>query len=258
MKSRAFRTDPGSGQPIGVLKFIDPMMDPSQNLVYGQHAEFGHPLSLIKIAEQTNTAGRMYPYRGTGAFLSGCTTTVLNVSGMDSIPKAGLGIHIMTGASSILGQSRIITASASGSVTIDPPLAAAPAAGNTFDLFVDCFRFKQLVIKAEAEVTGASIPIIVVLMDCPPQSTTVPPARPAIYYADEAVTIKQESAFVITGAASQDNLPLLPPGVSSFITEDGYFHASSYVVDCSGALGAKILMPDVPGTPKWSFWAGGC
>ena len=122
--------------------------------------------------------------------------------------------------------------------TLNAPLPGAPATNDLFDLFIDCFRLKQFVLKGECSVATMTQLVQVMLLDYPPQSAGVPPTRASILYADQSVSLIVDSNFT----------QYMP-------SESAYSHSTAYLVACDGALGAKLLLPSLIGG-TWSFWAG--
>lgn len=225
------------------------------DLRFGQDIRVSAPLGLIKVAAQTSTITRDYPYDGDGVLdaVNNATPSVtLDATGVPATADyTGLIVVVMSGTAGAVGEVRRIVSyvAATRVATLNRAYATPPVAGDTYRVLVPCLFRADAVVKGEYSSATARAVVIVAFYDFPRTKAGTPALRAPQRYWDVARDLDNlhnsgSTATSLVDAARID----MGQGAS-------YYNARTLVVPAQGALGFKahLISLDVGDI---SLWAG--
>lgn len=237
MRDTALRTVPSGGttEKIAVLKYDDPV-EGTTDVKHEQYSQYGHPLSLIKIAATTTTAG---DYPASIASITGGTSSTVQFNSTPAISPVGMLIRFISATNNTNEVARIISLASGSTYNLSRTLTGAVTNGDTYDLLIDCYRMNSIIVKSEFSNGTGTADLILSFYDIGKDAVTPTPSnRALIRYQDVAMSV--------------DNL-----NFNTGITEGGYYHGQTRSSTVWGALGAKVRLVAAPSSSaSISIWAG--
>jgi len=233
--------DESGSTPIGLLDYTD-VVTATAGVKTELFHQTGYPWSFTKLAHQTTTVSRVYPYDGDGvidAYSAGTPSITLDATGVDANLE-GVGLLVMLTSGAGIGEIRRIVSyvSASRVATLNAAYTSAPSAGHSYTLLVDLWKLNQLHVKLELNASTATLSCAF---------------RPMLY---DRGRNAQDAGLRIPRCTVLPTVEVGHSNTNTAVTEGGYYHMNAYTIVSRGAVGAKILMESCSST-AFSLWASG-
>ena len=191
----AYRTDPGSGDKIGTVRYTDPI---TGDLILGeQYAAYGHPAKFIKVADDVSSGTTDLPDIGSVTFANTSTTGRVDFSTAFAFGASGTAVGLLvrvvddaSGTNNDHAVRKMIASAGTNSYTLNTTFTDAPVSSDTYQLWIDCFRYNAMLIKTEFTVANASCTIRPIFYSVPQDNVQPTPGVAAPHrYPTQELTI---------------------------------------------------------------------